>query len=173
MVALAAEEVSLAHWSARQVRSLEVRQYPQTVTFKPMGFWFDCDNDWKRWCQGEKFRPDGLTWRHTVTIRDWSRIVQLNNEQEIDDFTTGFGAPLSPLRDLPFEKWTCGINWPLVAEDHAGIVIAPYCWPRRMQYVWYYGWDCASGCVWDTSVVTLGPPRRGIRNSRIAKTKKK
>jgi hypothetical protein len=30
----------------------------------------------------------------------------------------------------------------------------------RMGLMWYYGWDCASGCIWDTSVierVTLEP----------------
>lgn len=46
------------------------------------------------------------------------------------------------------------INWPMVADRYQGIVIAPYLWSRRMDGgLWYYGWDCASGCIWDAAAV--------------------
>jgi len=49
------------------------------------------------------------------------------------------------------------INWPAVAEKYDGIIIAPYIWQRRLSdnpdHFWYYGWDCASGCIWNTEVI--------------------
>ena len=47
------------------------------------------------------------------------------------------------------------INWRAVAGDYAGLIITPYQWSRRLEpYSWYYGWDCASGCIWDPSAIT-------------------
>ena len=50
------------------------------------------------------------------------------------------------------------IDWHAVAQAYAGIEIAPYCWSLRFEYefLWYYGWDCASGCVWELSAVRVG-----------------
>ena len=42
-------------------------------------------------------------------------------------------------------------NWPLLATQCAGIEIAPYQHAFRSTHMWYYGWDVASGCVWDKS----------------------
>lgn len=161
----------LNHWSPVAIRKLAARVHPQTATFKPVGFWFDVGGDWKRWCLHAKYHPENLTWRHTVKLTDPARVLHLSGEEEIDDFTTGFACPILP--DMPFWKHTAAINWPLVAEQYAGIIIEPYCWLKRHEYVWYYPWDCASGCVWDLSVITLGKPQRRIRNSRISKTSKK
>lgn len=32
---------------------------------------------------------------------------------------------------------------------------APYQWRRRNErgFSWYYGWDCASGCIWRASAI--------------------
>ena len=39
-------------------------------------------------------------------------------------------------------------DWGAVAARYDGIEIAPYVWERRLEVWWYYGWDCASGCLW-------------------------
>lgn len=43
-----------------------------------------------------------------------------------------------------------GIDWKAVAKEYDGIEIDPYQYERRFSegFLWYYGWDCASGCVW-------------------------
>jgi hypothetical protein len=43
------------------------------------------------------------------------------------------------------------IDWPKVAEHYAGIEICPYLSNKRNDddFFWYYGWDVASGCIWD------------------------
>jgi hypothetical protein len=43
------------------------------------------------------------------------------------------------------------IDWSKVAENYDGIEIAPYIHKARMGHMWYYGWDVASGCIWNTS----------------------
>ena len=48
-------------------------------------------------------------------------------------------------------------DWKLIAQEFDGIEIAPYQWEIRMDYnfFWYYGWDCASGCLWRPKNLTL------------------
>lgn len=46
------------------------------------------------------------------------------------------------------------IRWPLVASLYDGILIPRYLWSIRFRN-WYYGWDCASGCVWNTDVIRI------------------
>lgn len=160
----------LTHWSTTAVRALEPREYKQGDMFKPAGFWFDCDHDWRRWCEAEKYNLVGLCWRHSVRLVK-PGALHLATVEDIDKFHAEYRCPMPGgfLRD----PLTYVIDWPRVAAKYPGIIIAPYCWPRRMQYLWYYGWDCASGCVWDTSLIRLGKPRRGILGSRIKKTPKK
>ena len=48
--------------------------------------------------------------------------------------------------------------WPgVAAEGWAGIEIAPYIWARRLDGParWYYGWDAASGCIWDPTAAAV------------------
>ena len=45
------------------------------------------------------------------------------------------------------------INWLAVARDYDGILIAPYCYTRRMTLDWYNTWDCASACVWNARAI--------------------
>jgi hypothetical protein len=46
------------------------------------------------------------------------------------------------------------IDWPRVAERFDGVIIAPYQWKHRLELMWYYGWDCASGCIWNARAVS-------------------
>ena len=41
-------------------------------------------------------------------------------------------------------------DWAKVASHYDGIEICPYIESRR-NMTWYYGWDVASGCVWNAS----------------------
>ena len=41
------------------------------------------------------------------------------------------------------------IDWEAALADWDGELIAPYMWSRRLEYMWYYGWDCASGGTWN------------------------
>ena len=47
------------------------------------------------------------------------------------------------------------IDWKKVKSKYQGIIIAPYQWSCRLNLDsnWYYGWDCASGCIWDLDCI--------------------
>lgn len=166
------------HWAPDPV-TLRRRTYLQCGHPKPNGLWFDINESWKRWCTAAGFRLESLRYRQAVTILDASRIRFLRNARDIDVFTRTYGHNLSGhIRPLQSPKnitafarqygsdlfsdilgqFSNYILWEEVAEQHSGIVIDPYSRARSKTYLWYYGWNCAGGCIWDTSVIRLGRP---------------
>lgn len=69
-----------------------------------------------------------------------------NSKNEIDSNMAGFDM------GTPF---VYEIDWKKVTEEYQGIIISPYIWQRRLapHTMWYYGWDVASGCIWDTDAI--------------------
>ncbi len=168
------------HWASEPVKLRKLR-YVQGGHPKPNGLWFDVNEDWKRWCETAEFQIENLRYRHTVTLLDSSRILHLKNARDIDSFTHTYSRNLSGSirflqnandqdaftrqygRDLFGEiqaQFSNYILWGEVAEKYSGIIIAPYSRARRDAYIWYYGWHCASGCIWDTRVIRLGKPAK-------------
>ncbi len=166
------------HWASDPVK-LRRMSYLQSGHPKPNGLWFDVNESWKRWCEAAQFRLENLRYRHTVTILDTSQILFLRNAKDIDIFTREYGHNLSghikllqSIQDLEAFSRQYGSNlfcdiqkqfsnyimWGEVAEKHSGIIIDPYSRARSLTYLWYYGWNCAGGCIWDTSVILLGKP---------------
>jgi hypothetical protein len=166
------------HWASDPVK-LYSTSYLQSGHPKPNGFWFDVNGSWKRWCEVAQFRLETLRYRHTVAILDTSRILFLRNAKDIDQFTREYGRNLSGHiqllqstkdidaftrqygRDLFSDirrQFSNYIMWGEVAEKHSGIIIHPYSRARSLTYLWYHGWNCAGGCIWDTSVIRLGKP---------------
>lgn len=139
---------------------------------KPAGFWFTVDgpDDWRSWCISEGFRLPALSHVHELVLRPDARILLVSTVEELDAFHDEYAISqvelLGPvpryhddpekehrLREFAAEKRY--IDWPRVAERYQGIIIAPYQWERRLDgsTFWYYGWDCASGVVWDTTTI--------------------
>jgi hypothetical protein len=168
------------HWARRPV-TLRRKKYLQSGQPKPNGFWFDVDGDWQGWCETTGFRPETFRYRHKVTILDPSGIIFLRRAKDIDAFTRRYARNLSGSirlmqsssdndefarrygRDLfgdILRQFSNYIMWKEVAEEHSGIVVAPYSRSRRETYLWYHGWSCASGCIWDTNAIRLGKPRK-------------
>jgi hypothetical protein len=168
------------HWASDPVQ-LRRMSYPQSGHPKPNGLWFDVNGSWKLWCEAIQFRLENLRNRHTVSIIDTSRILFLRNVKDIDRFTSAYGRNLSHHiqilqsnedsdsftrqygRDLIGDiqkQFSNYIMWEEVAEKHSGIIISPYSRTRSRAYLWYYGWNCAGGCIWETSVIRLGKPKK-------------
>ncbi len=146
----------MTHWCSEPFE-LESRIYEQKLDWKPKGFWFDVDEDWHRWCEGESFDIEGRKHRYHINIKNPSEILVIAGAHNLDGFTAKYGVERYP--DHP-SLHGINIDWPRVAERYRGIIIAPYCWERRMELMWYYGWDCASGVVWDTSAIELLTPAK-------------
>jgi len=142
----------LEHYSANPVVAVTSRkQDPDTYRHsKPDGFWISVkgERDWPSWCRDEGFREGNLALRHVVTLMPSANILHVASAIQLDDFNDEYFKPgITP--------WASGIDWARVAERYDGIIIAPYQWNRRMSdhCGWYYGWDCASGCIWNSEAI--------------------
>lgn len=124
-----------------------------SVYGKPAGLWYsmeDSNDGWASWCEGETF-PLG-SWEHVVEV-NLEPMCVIRDGLDLEVFAGRFGIRSS------YDE--ISINWERVAQEFSGIEISPYLWSHRMAEGsrWYYGWDCASGCVWDASCIkAVGPP---------------
>jgi len=166
------------HWASDPVK-LHRMSYAQRGHPKPNGLWFDVDESWKRWCEAVQFRLEDLRYRHTVSVLDTSRILFLRKAKDIGLFTREYGHNFSGhIRSLQSSEereafaqqygsdlfaeivgqFSNYIMWEEVAEKYSGIIIHPYSRAGSQTYLWYYGWNCAGGCIWDTGIIRLGKP---------------
>jgi hypothetical protein len=141
--------MQLVHFSHTVVpQVIAVRQNLQFIGpyTKPDGFWVsdeDANVGWKGWCQDNDFALESLKYIHDVTLRDDSNVLILRSSEEVNDFTQEYRS--NEERDAFDESM---IDWKRVASEHNGLIITPYLWESRYKPSWYYGWDCASGCIW-------------------------
>jgi hypothetical protein len=128
---------------ARRIFGGKIAQKPGS---KPDGVWWGCGSDWLEWLQSEM--PQ---WLGDYTYRlslDPSKLLRIGSPSELDVFTEIYG-----MRESNLDGYY--VDWPAVAGKYSGIEICPYIWERRMHRKthWYYGWDVASGCIWDPCVI--------------------
>lgn len=144
---------------------------------KPNGFWYGVDGDWQRWCQDNM--PEwvgGFTYEVDVT---GLKILRLTNMDEIIEFHNRYAKPIKGMEELVdqiqmpcwteedqlnLKKFTMSTfhypDWKKVSKEYDGIEIDPYQNSLRLHLTWYYTWDCASGCVWNTQDLKLIPVGR-------------
>lgn len=156
--------MKLAHYSAKPITGWDsscctnrgnTRDY-----FKPRGLWVSDDSaeqNWQDWCVGEDFGLDRFAYRTEVLLKDQSNILFIRTVEELDKFQDEYKWDI-----LANERYGKGsarydyCRWSDVVARYDGIIITPYLWQRRLDGpMWYYGWDCASGCVWNGDVVEL------------------
>ncbi len=164
----------LVHYGASPV--LQVRSAEQSGDGlgigKPNGLWVSVEGNgdgWREWCIAEEFNLVSLTHVHDVLLAPSANVLRLTDASEIDAFTFQF---LKSNRQYSLDT----IDWNRVARVYQGIIIAPYVWQRRLSRHsgWYYGWDCASGCIWDAATIAsvtlreVAEPDRAITNAERA-----
>lgn len=122
---------------------------------KPNGLWYSMGNSWKDWCRGEAFKLEDFQYCTRLFINP-NKMLHLRSVKDIDLFTERYGVDPYISEDGSFTS-TSRINWDAVAQKYGGIEIPTYIYKRRMDggATWYYGWDCASGCVWDTGILMI------------------
>lgn len=155
----------LVHFSTEPITELDPSYtYDRAgYNFKPAGFWVSVEGNgdgWSDWCRGEQFRLDGLTYPHGVELDPAAAILRLTTADEIRAFTEEWRTKFD--RTRPWVDTLDGIDWGRLASSYQGIVISPYSWECRLEVFWYYGWDCASGCIWDLSAITSIVPMERV-----------
>lgn len=120
---------------------LQKRNYVQAPCMKPQGFWYGIGQTWHEWVRSEMPHWMG-EFNYEVDLGD-SSILIIDSCAGLDKFTKKYG------------RGEFFIDWKLVSEKYDGIEIDPYQWSRRHELMWYYGWDVASGCLWNLRQVSI------------------
>lgn len=142
----------LIHFSQRPLARVHDVAQRDAPHWKPQGLWFSVGDDedgWRAWCEREDFRTDYLAARTELLLAPEAKILCLSRPEAIDALTAAFGA------ESFMGRYGYSIDWAQIAARYDGVIIAPYCWERRIHpnTLWYYAWDCASGCVWNAAAV--------------------
>lgn len=155
------EERRLIHYSTEYIT--EVRSVDQAPldgasrVDKPRGLWVSAegDNDWPSWCRSQDFRVDGLSHPTQILLKPDAKVLRINGSAELIRFHEAYStvAPWAKKMQTPDFSRRYAVRWLDLAQEYQGIIIAPYVWEQRLEMPWYYGWDCASGCIWDAQAV--------------------
>ena len=128
------------------------RTYDQYDAMKPRGLWLSVDGDWERWLDEWGYRDDERWGTSTTFFRvDLDRCLVIDTTDKIDAFSLAY------IKKNQHAGSFMLLDWEPLSKMSAGLVIAPYLWHRRLHEDtgWYYGWDCASACIWDLSVLEV------------------
>jgi hypothetical protein len=130
----------LIHYSRKTVTNINPVVAQPGKYGKPNGLWVSVESSnlsWKDWWEREGFPLDWFDYQYRVKLCKKHRVLIINSEQEFLQFCSEF-------------ENTGQINWAVVANRYDGIIIARYFSQFRLSsHDWYYGWDCASGCIWN------------------------
>lgn len=146
------------HYSRRVVSAVRSSRQEHEPDTKPRGFWISNDAaevNWRSWCIDENFSLASLATAHDVSLASDSNLLLISSAAELDAFHEGYAAHNGFRRDY-------AIRWGDVASKYDGVLITPYIWERRLsdRAGWYYGWDCASGCIWNARAIASISPRQ-------------
>lgn len=146
--------MKLIHYTKQPLYKVVTVKQPD-YSMKPQGLWVSVEgpDDWKAFCQTTTIFDDSFEHTYEVKLKDDANILRLSSPEDIDAFEAEWIKP-----DPDYQKAGLGrghqIDWQGVAAKYQGIIITPYIWPRRFSAgVWYYGWDCASGCIWNAAAI--------------------
>lgn len=132
-------------------------QKPPMGFMKPLGFWVSVagDDDWPAWCRAEEFCLSSLEHVSEVKLVENANILMVTNGLQLDAIHYTYGVDTDGFKPSGSDErryWS--MDWRKVAADCDGIIIAPYLWSHRLDGpMWYYGWDCASGVIWNLDAV--------------------
>lgn len=148
------QELELVHFSeyALELNDQEYLQRDHNV--KPRGLWVSVENNkysWSRWCISEQFQLDGLKSKSRIYLKNNADILWLQTFKHLTDFTEEFCVEIFPNSPMMHSN----IKWQEVSKICDSIIISPYNWTARLHDLtfWYYGWDCASGCIWNLDAI--------------------
>ena len=146
------EKVFISEKKFKTFRNIKQRDRSSlSISGKPSGLWYSCGDDW----------IDFLSHDLPSMLQDAKYLYQ----KEFKNFEKKYIFTPEHFANLGFDNSVMGaIDWHAVQNDgFTGIEICPYLGSQRFQN-WYYPWDVASGCIWDS---------KGIKNIELIARKKK
>ena len=145
------------HYTAESLSKIQSRVQKPEPTFKPTGLWLSVGDTWKQWCEGEEWGLDRLKYKYLIKLASSTSILWLKTITELDEFSAEYKRQPGwiPNSNAIISDFALFVDWKGVAAKWQGIIIDPYQWERRLlpSCFWYYTWDCASGCIWDSKAI--------------------
>ena len=149
----------LVHFSAEPLTTIKSTPFNPDVKgfrrWKPQGLWVSVEEPtnpdwlgWSNWCRSENFRLERLAHATRIFLKQDSRVLIIPQDMDINTFSNTFRKT-----DIPFRDEIYSIDWERVQQTYQAIIISPYDWTARHDLMWYYPWDCASGCIWDATAI--------------------
>lgn len=137
----------LSHYSSQEIPDLFNKIYCSQEKWKPEGLWVSVENanrSWKEFCMENDYNIKGLTYEHSVDLKITSNFLILDTVSKINSFTEEYTIRWTDL------EYTL-IDWGRLSKERDGIIISPYqpSVAANISTFWYWGWDCASGCIWN------------------------
>lgn len=145
----------LLHYSDKPLAFDPLRVYEVGVgCYKPPGLWVSVEgeHDWPAWCRAEEFNVERLSCASEIILKPSANVLRIGTVHDLDAFAKKFRFGV--------RRYETEIAWNEVRYEHDGIIIVPYQWERRLAegFSWYYGWDCASGVIWNLSAIESVKP---------------
>jgi hypothetical protein len=125
------------------------KTHKQKLGPKPIGLWYGIGTEWIDWT-----RSDMPEWEYDnvfEVIINESNVLLINTLDEIKEFNDTYGVEDKRFANIFSDNSYHDIDWSKIAEKYSGVEISPYMWPMRNELRWYYGWDVASGCIWNSN----------------------
>lgn len=128
-----------------EIKKMDTKQKPEGP--KPRGLWYAVGFGWLDFTTNDftSFYEEKEVYAFEISLNGLN-VLRITNYDELLKFEEAY---LVSNENEYMKKFD--INWAKVAENYDGIEIAPYIYKARMGHFWYYGWDVASGCIWNTS----------------------
>lgn len=145
------------HVSRSKIERLTVHPGRLSRDYKPRKcFWYARGFDWIDWCVRENFNLESLRHVYEVVLSEDHRILRIDSFEEAVEFTREFRSEVTfnlTKRGGVDTRRDDYIDWPSVAMRHDGIEIWRNPTPWGLKIPWTYGWDVASGAVWDLDAI--------------------
>ena len=153
----------LIHYSSRPIEGVTSVTQKEEPFGKPNGLWVSVGDAWRRYNwelrqdRVHKLQFKACVYANHIRLAPEANLLLINNCDEFDRFNDRYGRAWNN-PNVPDGRL---IDWTAVAEQHQGIVIAPFlrhrAWDANGKWIsrsiWYWTWVCASGCIWDAGAV--------------------
>lgn len=132
---------------ASEIKKMDTKQKPEGP--KPRGLWYAVGFGWLDFTTNDftSFYEEKEVYAFEISLNGLN-VLRITNYDELLKFEDVY---LAPNENEYMKGRKFDVDWSKVAEHYDGIEIAPYIYKARMGHFWYYGWDVASGCIWNTS----------------------
>jgi hypothetical protein len=128
------------------------QQKNKSIVSKPFGLWYSIGFEWLDFTTNdfEGFYGEEKLYAYEINI-DNLNILKLNTIEDINEFLKKYKIG---------NDMFVSIDWKEVSKSYDGIEINNY---RKIKnkallnfdYIWLYGWDVSSGCIWNTKNLNI------------------